>query len=172
MLKILPDDSMIGKFGATMREVKKIVTEAWHENVSIQGISIYIPSRGLSITQYERAFEKCVCIINHAANFGFDIKVIDIGEDFEYIFQGGCSHASNEKFTTNYTRNSEPSNFKRNTQEIRRLINCYFGQKDITIYGDMGVNVAEDSVYIATRIVAQKVMKTGDHHYYINGGMY
>ena len=74
----------------------------------------------------------------------------------------------------NKNKNSEPNLLKRNARKILGLLSTYFSKREETIKftGNVATIIAEDTVYLASRIIGKKVMKTGDHHYYFNSGLY
>jgi diaminopimelate decarboxylase len=55
---------------------------------------------------------------------------------------------------------------------VKRLVEKHFKGKNLRLIGDAGVNIAEDCAYIVSQITGTKIMKTGEHHYYVNGGLF
>ena len=82
------------------------------------------------------------------------MDLIDIGGDF--------SNISDES----------SQNIEAVAPHIIRLLEKHFPNPQVRIIMDGGRYVCESSVLLASQIIGQKVMKTGDHHYYMNGGLY
>ena len=126
-----------------MDEVEAILKSAKDLGLNLKGVSFYIPSCGVTLQQYEKAFEKTKNILNMGTKMGHnDIDLVDIGEDFPNMLHGGSTYVP-----------SGTNHFTQTTTHVKRLLSKYLPDKHITIIGDAGSLIAENSVYIATRII-------------------
>lgn len=63
-------------------------------------------------------------------------------------------------------------NFDSTGPKIGKLIDEYFPDPKVQVIAEPGRYVCESAVYLASKIIGQKVMPNGKRHYYIDNGIY
>lgn len=63
-------------------------------------------------------------------------------------------------------------NFDEVAPMIGNLLDEIFPEPNIRIIAEPGRYVVESVVYMASKIIGSKIMKSGDRHYYVNNGIY
>ena len=63
-------------------------------------------------------------------------------------------------------------NFDYTAPLIGKLIEDLFPDPKIQVIAEPGRYISESAMIYATRIIGQKVLPSGNRHYYVNGGIY
>ena len=147
------------KFGLELDEVEGILKIAKNLDLNIVGVCFHVGSGCLDPETYTKSIADSRKVFDMATNYGFDMKILDIG--------GGFSAVDNEKLK-----------FKDVAETINSALNTYFGNyENLQVIAEPGRFFVGSSHTLVLTVINKKVRidketKEKEVTLYINDGVY
>ena len=168
ILRVCVDDTnskckFNSKFGCPPHNIIKIFEKAKQLRMNLMGFSFHVGSGCSDATSYYKAIEDCSIAYNASREFGFDIRIIDIGGGFPGIDKTICS-----------------TSFADICDNINRAITDFFlyetSNSIIRFIAEPGRYFTEATHTLVLNVIAKKKEGATDApsaiKYYLNDGIY
>ena len=157
VLRIITDDSaslcrLSAKYGASLEDAEELLHMAENLKLNVVGVSFHVGSGSSDPSSFHKSVKDARYVFNRAADFGYNMSLLDIGggfvdETFE-LFAGSINEAIDEYFPG-----------------------------DVRIIGEPGRYYASNAFTLATNVIARReVMSNTDcvraYMLYLNDGVY
>lgn len=121
----------------------------------VKGVAFHTGSGGVKFSSYESSITNARKIFDMAVEMGMQpMDLLDIGGGFTLILP----HSS--------------KNFDEVAPSINGLIEQLFPDPSVRVIAEPGRYICESVVYLASCIIGQKTLDSGNRHYYLNNGIY
>jgi len=161
VIRIITDDSnsvcrFSTKFGCPLDKVDELLRLARELNLNVCGVSFHVGSGCMSTQSFIGAIRNAKKVFKQAENYGFDLKMLDLG--------GGWPGTDDDGITFAEIANS-----------IRPVLDELFPDDSIQLIAEPGrYFVAECHTLIVNVFAKRSVEENGEKHflYYVNDGVY
>ena len=120
VLRILTDDSaslcrLSAKYGASLRDAEELLRMARELELDVVGVSFHVGSGASDPSSFHKSVSDARHVFDRAAEFGYNLKLLDIGggfvdETFE-LFAGSINEALVEHFSSDVRFIGEPGRY-------------------------------------------------------------
>ncbi|XP_060679234.1 antizyme inhibitor 1-like [Hemiscyllium ocellatum] len=133
------ENEMSLKFGATLKDCRHLLESAKELGVQVVGVRFHVPSSSGNMEAYLHALADARCVFDMAAEFGFNMNILDIG--------GGFSETDGEL------------ELEKVCDAIDPLLDIYFpSESGIKIIAEPGSYYVNSAFTLAVNIVAKKAV--------------
>ncbi|KAI8811595.1 ornithine decarboxylase [Cladochytrium replicatum] len=166
VLRILTDDShslcQFGvKFGAPLERVPHLLQVARDNDISLVGVSFHVGSGCFNAVSFAAAVKNARMAFDMAKEYGFDLKLLDVGGGFPGNNSGGLT-------------------FQEIASVLGPAIDQYFPSNDVRVIAEPGRFFVASAFTLAVNVVARRVVprqpedEAGkpSYMYYVNDGVY
>ena len=142
------------KFGADVDQAIPLLQKARHFGLNPVGISFHVGSQCTHSDSYLQALEISSTIFQESKNYGFDLKILDLGGGFP------IKHRDSDNF----------EDFKTMARKIRLEIKNLFDKKTQVI-AEPGRFMVGPAGTLITQVVG-RTYRNNKNYYYLNDGIY
>ena len=138
-----------------MEDVVSLLQCAKSLSLRVKGVAFHTGSGGVQYASYESSIVNARKIFDMALELGMQpMDLLDIGGGFTLIMPNSSK------------------NFDEVAPRINTLLETHFPEDSVQIIAEPGRYICESVVYLASCIIGQKTLKSGNRHYYLNNGIY